>query len=112
MRSLILSENMWCNCTSSLKACSRLAKFVNNFVLPQTLYIGSMKPSLSRTTIFKLFVPGIELLLAFEERENKQKDAWFQFKHWEEQDKSSDIEQQPPFRDRKHSNTLPKKKVG
>ena len=27
----------------------------------------------------------------------------------DEQDKSSDIEQQPPFRDRKYSNTLPQK---
>ena len=28
----------------------------------------------------------------------------------EEQDKSSDIEQQPPFSDRKYSNTLPQKR--
>ena len=34
-----------------------------------------MKPSLNRTTIFKLIVHGIELHAAFEERENKQKNA-------------------------------------
>ena len=35
-----------------------------------------MKPSLNRT-IFKLVVDGIELRAAFEERENKQKNAKF-----------------------------------
>ena len=34
-----------------------------------------MKPSLNRTTIFKLIVHGIELHATFEERENKQKNA-------------------------------------
>ena len=34
-----------------------------------------MKPSLNRTTIFKFIVHGIELHTAFEERENKQKNA-------------------------------------
>ena len=34
-----------------------------------------MKPSLNRTTIFKLIVHGIELHAAFEKRENKQKNA-------------------------------------
>ena len=50
-------------------------KFVYNFFLPQILYISRMKPSLNRTTIFKLIVHGIELHSAFEERENKQKNA-------------------------------------
>ena len=34
-------------------------------------------------TIFKLIVHGIELHLAFEERENKQKNAKFVFKNLE-----------------------------
>ena len=34
-----------------------------------------MKPSLNRTTIFKLIVHGIELHAAFKERENKQTNA-------------------------------------
>ena len=34
-----------------------------------------MKPSLNRTTIFKLIVHGIELHAAFEKRKNKQKNA-------------------------------------
>ena len=34
-----------------------------------------MKPSLNRTTIFKLIVHGIELHAAIEKRENKQKNA-------------------------------------
>ena len=34
-----------------------------------------MKPSLNRTIIFKLIVHGIDLHSAFEERENKQKNA-------------------------------------
>ena len=34
-----------------------------------------MKSSLNRATIFKLIVHGIELHAAFEERENKQKNA-------------------------------------
>ena len=38
---------------------------------------GSMKPSLSRTTILKLIVHGIELRTVFEERENKQKNSQF-----------------------------------
>ena len=36
-----------------------------------------MKPSLNRATIFKLIVHEIELHTAFEERENKQKNAKF-----------------------------------
>ena len=36
-----------------------------------------MKPSVNKTTIFKLIVHGIELPVAFEERENKQKKANF-----------------------------------
>ena len=51
----------------------QLVKFVYNFFLPQILYISRMKPSLNRTTI--LIVHGIELHAAFEERENKQKNA-------------------------------------
>ena len=47
---------------------------------PKILYISSMKPFLNRTTIFKLIVHEIELHSAFEERENKQKNAKFQFK--------------------------------
>ena len=39
-----------------------------------------MKPSLNRTTIFKLTVHEIELHTAFEERKNKQKNAIFSFK--------------------------------
>ena len=39
-----------------------------------------MKPSQNRTTIFKLIVHGIELQAAFEERENKQKNAKFLIK--------------------------------
>ena len=50
-------------------------KFVHNLFLPQTLYVGSLKPFLNRTTIIKLIVHGIELCTAFEERENKQKNA-------------------------------------
>ena len=38
---------------------------------PKFYNISSMKPSLNRTTIFKLIVHGIELHAAFEERENK-----------------------------------------
>ena len=44
---------------------------------PKLLYISSMKSSENRTTIFKLIVLGIELHAAFEERENKQKNAKF-----------------------------------
>ena len=44
---------------------------------PKLLYISSMNPSNIRTTIFKLIVHGIELHAAFEERENKQKNAKF-----------------------------------
>ena len=36
-----------------------------------------MKPSLNRTTIFKLIVHEIELYMEYEERENKQKNAEF-----------------------------------
>ena len=36
-----------------------------------------MKPSLNRTTIFKLIEHRIELRAAFQERENKQKNAKF-----------------------------------
>ena len=50
-------------------------KFVYNVFLSQILYISRMKPSLNRTTIFKLIVHGVELHAAFEERENKQKNA-------------------------------------
>ena len=56
---------------------TRLVKFVYDFFLPKTFYISSMKPSLNRTTIFKLIVYWIELHVAFEERENKQKNAKF-----------------------------------
>ena len=58
-------------------------KFVYNFFLPQILYISRMKPSLNRTTIFKLIVHGIELHAAFDERENKQKNAKLYFKKLE-----------------------------
>ena len=54
---------------------TRLVKFVYNFFLPKILYISRMKPSLNRTTSFKLIVHGIELHAAFEEKENKQKNA-------------------------------------
>ena len=50
--------------------------FVYNFFLPQILYITRMKPSLNRTTIFKLIVHGIELHAAFEKRENKQNERY------------------------------------
>ena len=36
-----------------------------------------MKPSLNRTTVFKLIVHGIELPATFEERENKHKNLSF-----------------------------------
>ena len=39
------------------------------------IYIGSMKPSLSRTAIFKLIVHETELRAAFEQRGNQQKNA-------------------------------------
>ena len=39
-----------------------------------------MKPSVNRTTTFTLMVHGIELHAAFEERENKQKNANFSLK--------------------------------
>ena len=39
-----------------------------------------MKPSVNRTTFFTLIVHGIELHAAFEERENKQKNADFYLK--------------------------------
>ena len=39
-----------------------------------------MKPSLNRTTIFKLIEHGIELHAAFEKRENKQKNAKLKLK--------------------------------
>ena len=42
-----------------------------------------MKRSLNRTTIFKLIVHGIELHAAFEESENKQKNAKLQLKRLE-----------------------------
>ena len=42
-----------------------------------------MKPSLNRTTIFKLIVHGIELHAAFEKRENKKTNAKFSFKNLE-----------------------------
>ena len=41
------------------------------FLYTKLLYISSMRPSLNKTTIFKLIVRGIEQHLAFEERENK-----------------------------------------
>ena len=44
---------------------------------PKMLYSTSMKPSVNRTTIFTLIVDEIELHAAFEERENKQKNANF-----------------------------------
>ena len=40
-----------------------------------------MKPSLNRTTIFKLIVHGTELHAAFEDRENKEKNAKFNLKN-------------------------------
>ena len=39
-----------------------------------------MKPSQNRTTIFKLIVHGIELHVAFEERDIKKKNAKFSLK--------------------------------
>ena len=42
-----------------------------------------MKPSFNRATIFKLIVHEIELHTAFEERENKQKNAKFYLKNFE-----------------------------
>ena len=50
-------------------------KFVYNFFLPQILNISRVKPSLNRTTIFKLIVHEIELHAACEKGENKQKNA-------------------------------------
>ena len=50
-------------CRSFKGTCSRLAKFVYNFLLSQTLYISSMRPSLNRTTIFKLIVHWIERVI-------------------------------------------------
>ena len=47
---------------------------------PKLFDISSMKPSQNKSTIFKLIVHGIELHAAFEERENKQKNAKFWFK--------------------------------
>ena len=40
-----------------------------------------MKPSLNRTTIFKLILHGIELHTEFKERDNKEKNAKFKFKN-------------------------------
>ena len=40
-----------------------------------------MKSSLNRTTIVKLIVHRIDLHVAFEETENKQKNAKFSFKN-------------------------------
>ena len=50
--------------------------FTISFLLKR-LYISSMKPSQNRTTIFKLIVHWKELHAAFEEKENKQKNAKF-----------------------------------
>ena len=47
---------------------TRLVKFVYIFFLHQILYISRMKPSLNRTTIFKLIVHGIELHATFEKK--------------------------------------------
>ena len=47
------------------------------------LYISSMKQSLKRMTIFKLILHWVELHAAFEERENKQKNAKFFFTNLE-----------------------------
>ena len=58
-------------------------KFVYIFFLHRILYISRMKPSLNRTTIFKLIVHGIELHATFEKRENKQKNAKLQLKKLE-----------------------------
>ena len=50
-----LHDESFCFIYHVLKiTCSRLVTIVYNFFLPQTLYISSMKPSLNRTTIFKL----------------------------------------------------------
>ena len=68
-------QQIYCIITNFKGTCSRLVKFVYNFVLPQTLYISSIKPSLKWSTIFKLIVKGIELRAAFAEREDKQKIA-------------------------------------
>ena len=47
----------------------------------QILYVGSMKPSISRDTIFKINVNERELRMSFEEKDNKQNDA--NIKNWE-----------------------------
>ena len=41
-----------------------------------------------------------------------QENEWSQAEHMQEQDKSSDIDQQPPFGDRKISNIQPQNKGG
>ena len=56
---------------------TRLVKLVYNFFRPKTFIHQQYDPSLNRTTIFKLIVHGTELHAAFEERENKQKNAKF-----------------------------------
>ena len=57
--------------------------FVYIFFLLQILYISRMKPSLNRTTTFKLIVHGIEPHATFEKRENKQKHAKLELKKLE-----------------------------
>ena len=52
-------------------------KFVYNFFLPKTFLHQQYEAILNRVTIFKLIVHEIELQAAFEERENKQKNAKF-----------------------------------
>ena len=59
----------------STEGCSKFKFYF--FFLPQTFIHRSMKLSLNRTTIYKHIVHGIELHAAFEERENKQKNAKF-----------------------------------
>ena len=51
--------------------------FVYNFFLPQTCIYQQYEAIHNRTTIFKLIVLGIEVHAAFEEKENKQKNAKF-----------------------------------
>ena len=60
---------------------TRLVKFVyiNYFFLPQTFIYQQYEVILNRTTTFKLNVHEIKLHAAFEEIENKQKNAKFNF---------------------------------
>ena len=51
--------------------------FVCNFFFPQIFFHQQYEAIPNRTTIYKFIVHGIELHAAFEERENKQKNAKF-----------------------------------